>query len=317
MIQYAFMMALLLAVPSTVFGHGFLKLNRQQKFSRTIPAGNYSGITPIGNDRYAVVCDKSVDGFFVFHLELDSLTGKILHVENEGFRASGYKNRDQEDIVFHPASRTLYICGEADNEIYEYSLDGKRTRHRLHSADRFRHLSHDYGLEALCYDSESGRFYAMSEHPAAEDSLIRLTAFDEVGTIIRQWSYRLDATPKKHYGRSVCGVSALCALGEGRLLVLERTIRVPRIKIGSWVETRLYEIIPTDDALLSEQILEKRLICRFRTHMNLFRQNLANYEGMCVAKHEDGNSTILLLIADSQNQYHGLLRDWMRTVIIQ
>jgi len=51
-----------------------------------IPTGNYSGITPLGNSRYAVVSDKAVDdGFFIFHIEQDSLSGQITNVHFEGF----------------------------------------------------------------------------------------------------------------------------------------------------------------------------------------------------------------------------------------
>ena len=43
--------------------------HKQQKFPDAIPAGNYSGITWLGDDRYAVVSDKSADdGFFVFRI---------------------------------------------------------------------------------------------------------------------------------------------------------------------------------------------------------------------------------------------------------
>ena len=36
-----------------------IKENQQQQFFKTVPKGNYSGIVPIGNDRYAIVSDKS------------------------------------------------------------------------------------------------------------------------------------------------------------------------------------------------------------------------------------------------------------------
>ena len=49
--------------------------NRQCAFPHTIPAGNYSGITWLGGDLYAVVSDKSEeDGFFVFEIKLDIQT---------------------------------------------------------------------------------------------------------------------------------------------------------------------------------------------------------------------------------------------------
>ena len=110
--------------------------NRQQKFPKDIPAGNYSSITPIGNDRYAVVSDKSDDGFFVFHIDIDTVSGRILSVSNEGFRASGKPNRDQEGIAYQPYTHTLFISGEADNR-------------RRGGSCRYRHLS-------ACSDASEG-----------------------------------------------------------------------------------------------------------------------------------------------------------------
>ena len=44
-------------------------VNDQVAFPETVPPGNYSGITWIGGNVYAVVCDKSrSDGFFIFHI---------------------------------------------------------------------------------------------------------------------------------------------------------------------------------------------------------------------------------------------------------
>ena len=36
-----------------------VRVNKQHKFPKTVPAGNYSGITWLGGDRYAVANDKS------------------------------------------------------------------------------------------------------------------------------------------------------------------------------------------------------------------------------------------------------------------
>ena len=43
--------------------------NQQHTFPETIPPGNYSGITWLGGNKYAVVSDKSTtDGFFTLML---------------------------------------------------------------------------------------------------------------------------------------------------------------------------------------------------------------------------------------------------------
>ena len=63
-----------------------IRINPQHTFPLSVKAGNYSGITYLGNNEYLVVDDKSAsDGFHLFTIEIDSLTGNILHVSNQGF----------------------------------------------------------------------------------------------------------------------------------------------------------------------------------------------------------------------------------------
>ena len=56
-------------------------VNKQMSFGKNVPAGNYSGITGMGNGLYAVVSDKSeYDGYFVFNIDIDSISGEIINV---------------------------------------------------------------------------------------------------------------------------------------------------------------------------------------------------------------------------------------------
>ena len=40
---------------------------------------------------------------------------------NLGVRSSGLPNRDTEGIVFVPSDSSLFVSGEADNEVLEYN----------------------------------------------------------------------------------------------------------------------------------------------------------------------------------------------------
>lgn len=305
------MAALLLVVPLSVFSQT-AKLMRQQKFPKTVPAGNYSGITPLGDDRYAVVCDKSADGFYVLHIDIDTVKMRIRSIENEGYRESGRESRDQEGIASFPHARTLFISGEADNQVLEYTPDGSRTGRRLLMPEAFVRANHNYGLESLTYSTADRCFFTTTERPLDGDSLLRIQAFSDDLQPLGQYLYQLDAVKPKRSGTLLNGVSELCALDDGRLLVLERTLRVPRRKIGAYADCRLYVVRPDAPGML----MQKRQLCHVRTRMNLWRQNLANYEGLCVAKKLDDGRLILMMVADSQNQYRNLLRDWFRLVVV-
>ena len=269
-----------------------------QRFHKVLPAGNYSGIAVLDNNRYAVVSDKSEeDGFFVLRIDIDSIKGRILALENEGFRSCGLPGRDIEGICYRPSTNTVFISGEKDNEVYEYTLDGQRTGRQLDIPLIFKEADHNFGLESLTYDARRHLFYTTSERPLKGDSLLRIQTFDDNLKPGRFYLYRPDAPISRKYFH---GVSELCALDDGRLLVLERQIRVPRFKIGASTIIRLYEITPSDELLP-----EKRLLTEFRTRLTLLSRKFANYEGICQPA-----PNLLLLVADSQNRYKGFLRDW-------
>ena len=102
-------------------------VHEQVNFPEQIPAGGYSGITWLGEDRYAVVTDNAAhDGFFVFRIQIDSL-GCIVDVSNEGFRGNDDKGHDNEGVAWCPARGTVFISGETDNQVRELTLEGKAT----------------------------------------------------------------------------------------------------------------------------------------------------------------------------------------------
>ncbi len=279
-------------VPLSLFSQRF------QKFPREIPAGNYSGICAIGDDCYAVVSDKAdEDGFFVFKMQIDTLRGKIRKVENRGFRKSGLPNRDMEGVCYCPSSNSLFISGERDNEVFEYTLDGQRTGRRLALPEVFRRAESNYGLEALTYDRVRHLFFTTTEHPLKGDSVLRIQSFADNLLPAKQYFYRPDDPQGKVY---LHGVSELCALSDGRLLVVERQVYVPRLKIGAKSIVRVYAVYPGDSACL-----EKHLVKEIRTRLTLTKRKFANVEGMCEIA-----SGLWMMVADSQDQYKGVLRDW-------
>lgn len=107
-------------------------VNEQKSFSKNIPAGNYSGITRLKDDLYALVSDKSDrDGYFIFKIDVDSINGNILNIENKGFVASNVPNRDAEGIAYIPKRKTVLIVGESDDRIMEYDSVGTFTGREL------------------------------------------------------------------------------------------------------------------------------------------------------------------------------------------
>lgn len=305
-----------------------VRVNKQHKFPKTVPAGNYSGITWLGGDRYAVANDKSpTAGFHVMTILTDTKTGDIKDVKNEGFMTMSDKpNRDEEGICYVAPTNTVFVSSESDGQIIEYTLEGQQTGRKLNIPSEFTTTRSNCGFEALTYNASTHRFWTTTENTLKQDGA-KPNIKKKIANLLRLQSFGEDLQPKEQYwylsdssavesleGKSILGVSGLTALDNGQIIVLEREIRETPKYIGSFVHVKLYLVNPSLQN--PGDLLQKKLITEFRTHINLKNQNFANYEGICMGpKTEDGRQ-ILLMVADSQNQYKGWLRDWFKTIVI-
>lgn len=316
-----------------------------------IPPGDYSGLSHIRGNLYAVVSDKEKnDGFYPFTINIDSVTGRIIEAHRNVFVGSrptkmtinNYSARDGEDIVYHPSTDTYFIAGEGDQRIIEYSNEGKPTGRELRIPLEFslENIHPNYGFEALGYDSIRGIFWTTTEAALKKDSqtsegrmTLRIQSFGENLEPGKQYVYRTDA-PSGHpeNARQVFGVSAMTVLPDGRLLILERDFVIRKNHIRSYVKHKIYVIDPiasplavisADTAIrdISENhYLKKTLVAEFQTNLKIFDQSLANYEGMCLGPQLQDGRRVLLLINDSQHNYGNVLfhlKDYLKVILLK
>ena len=140
------------------------------------------------------------------------------------------------------------------------------------------------------------------------------------------YAYQMDQ-PSTHKKADiyVMGVSELCALPDGQLLVLEREAFIPKIKIGAFCKCKLYQINPLNSEEFSMKenfssdipFLKKRLLTEWKTGLSLSKRSFANYEGMCLGPMQEDGSQVIILLSDSQDQYAGVLKDWFKTIVIR
>ena len=316
----------------------FVSALSQQSFPGSVKAGNYSGITSISGNVYALVDDKSPnDGFYLFDIDIDSVSGNIKSVVQNDFRGNSNPNRDSEGIVYVPGSNTLFVSGEADMKILEYNLDGTLTGRSLVLPEVFKHPSDNYGFESLAYNRNTHLYWTTTESTLTTDgiqatstngaqNMLRLQSFGEDLKPLKQYAYLMDApTASSSASNYAMGVSEMTALDDGRLIVLEREFFVPPSKLGAYVNCKFYVVNPedgtpisdTDSLNMASPFLKKTELYENKTSLTLFSYHIANYEGMCLGpKLKDGSQT-LLLVSDSQNQYKGVLKDWLKVLIIK
>lgn len=303
-----------------------------------IKPANYSGITHIDSNLYAVIDDKSsAEGFYLFHIEMDLNTGKVLHIDSSPLihpanpdKASVYA--DCEDIVYVPATKTVFISHEATARVKEYTLDGQLTGRGLH-IPTFMNLDHQQdngGFEALAYNPKSQTFWLTTENSLKADSmvfdrggmphqLLRIVEFDKDLTSTHQYPYLMEEpqlhTEVKYYTH---GVPAMTALPDGRLLVMERELSIPPDYLGGKSQIRIFVVNPSNHKPATTP-LNKKEVASFTTHIKVGKLNYANYEGMCLGPTlTDGRQT-LLLINDSQagaGNFIYKLKDYIKVIIL-
>lgn len=309
-----------------------------------IRPANYSGISPLGGDRYAVVSDKEAqDGFFILTIRQDLQTGQVVSVEDQGFRGNPDavtgkwgSVRDCEGVAWCPQRGTVFISGEGDQKILEYGMDGHPTGSELQVPAEFAagKIIRNAGFEALTYDPVSSLFWTTTEFPLRADRDDRYSYGQHVGGRHRLQSFGTDMQPREQYlyqtdryelrqsGRYYChGISALCGLPDGRLVVMERELNVPRSYLGARTRTKLYVVSPEPAMKAGDgaEPLKKSLLCSFDTRLSLFKTAYANYEAMCLgARLADGRQTLLLLCDSQAGAGKGRrhLKDFIKVIVL-
>ena len=334
--------------------------NSQKAFPKTVAAGNYSGIAHLHDDIYAVVSDKSDSAlYFNFRIQVNPKTGELEQVENLGFtvRTDGTLNdgkpwQAQEKGFDHEAvvkvsDSSLVIASEGYCRLKEYpilptSADAVKigySQNLWESRWPSSEFYPNYNFESLAFDSVHQYLWTIPESTLRKDgqpatpqnglaNQLRLMRPDwgKLSRYMTTYAYQMDQ-PSTHKKADiyVMGVSELCALPDGQLLVLEREAFIPKIKIGAFCKCKLYLINPLNSEEFSMKekfssdtpFLKKRLLTEWKTGLSLSKRSFANYEGMCLGPMLEDGSQVVILLSDSQDQYAGVLKDWFKTIVIR
>ena len=354
------------AVAQQGYGIGWhvVKLGRQKAFPKTVPAGNYSGITHLYDDIYAVVSDKSDSAlYFRFKIQIDGESGELRRVENLGFTEyvdgsvknhlswQGDSHGFDHEAIARVSDSTLVVASEGKFWLKEFPIVKEGAIYAPKTAEQSKLWKHEwpssffypnYVFESLAYDSVHHVLWTIPESVLRRDGQpatpqnglannLRLMGFfkrdplnSERDSLV-SYAYQMDkpSTAKKAE-TYVMGVSELCALPDGQLLVLEREAFIPKIKVGAFCHCKLYLVNPLCESTfpLSESFtadtpfVRKRLLTEWETSLTVLGRSFANYEGMCLGPVLQNGSQVLILLSDSQDQYKGVLKDYFKTVIL-
>ena len=217
-----------------------------------------------------------------------------------------YPNYNFESLAFDPVHQYLWSIPEST-----FRKDGQPATPQNGLANRLRLMRLNWGK----MKEDSNKEEYSEQVNSKKDSRYMMT-----------YAYQMDQ-PSTHKKADiyVMGVSELCVLPDGQLLVLEREAFIPKIKIGAFCKCKLYLINPLNSEVFSMKekfssdtpFLKKRLLAEWKTGLSLSKRSFANYEGMCLGPMLEDGSQVVILLSDSQDQYAGVLKDWFKTIVIR
>lgn len=217
-----------------------------------------------------------------------------------------YPNYNFESLAFDSVHQYLWTIPEST-----LRKDGQPATPQNGLANQLRLMRLDWGK----MKEDSNKEEYSEQVSSKKDSRYMMT-----------YAYQMDQ-PSTHKKADiyVMGVSELCVLPDGQLLVLEREAFIPKIKIGAFCKCKLYLINPLNSEEFSMKekfssdtpFLKKRLLTEWKTGLSLSKRSFANYEGMCLGPKLEDGSQVIILLSDSQDQYAGVLKDWFKTIVIR
>lgn len=298
-----------------------------------IPLVGLSGITWLGDDAWAAAMDNS-DKMVTLSIELDD-DGQPAGTKRVAVVKASARH-DYEDIAPCPPAlqqriarrlekrgeaapgTCVLVCEEDTPAVRGLSLSDGRLLGAVPLPEIAKTCRPNRGLEALAVDPDGLRVWTANEEALAADgsaarrgigTLVRLmeitlptdaAAGDAAARADRQFAYRVDPPHEMVTvldGELLSGVVALVALGEGRLLVLERSAG----KGLPPFENRIYlvDTAAANDATLPATPAEKRPEGVVAKQL-LWKDSLGcNMEGLAVGPRLADGGRALVGIADN------------------
>ncbi|MDO5317642.1 MAG: esterase-like activity of phytase family protein [bacterium] len=271
-----------------------------------------SGLTYAGGNTFWTIEEKS-GALIELKIEIDTGTGSITDVR-EVHRATALGG-NFEGIAFDPLLPKLWICEEEGNTIRAFDLEKGRISDVV-EVPTMRSARSNRGLEALSISSYGLDMWACNENELPVDSsaspgaseVVRLVHFTRATAsapwkMADQWVYRpeqpISLDPRRQR-KLRNGVSSLCLMENGDLLILERETDKLRPARG---RSRIYRIDRTGATEVSGHAsLASVDYVPVRKH--LLYDGVARhvqYEGLTLGPRLADGSRVAILVSDASD----------------
>jgi hypothetical protein len=260
-----------------------------------------SGLAWCKGDLYYAVSDRA-QALVPLRLTIDPATGMITAGKLEPPVAVKTAFSDFEDIVCDAAGERVFISAEGPPGIAGFTLAGKPLP-PVKLPPVFLTARSNLSMEALTRDAATGHVWTANEDTLPGDGevssrkeggLVRLQEFDAKWQPLRQFAWRTETSGLRVHG-SGTGVSGLCLLPDGSLLVMERVLA------GLIMEVRISLAVFEGATDTSRMPALAGVAFTPAQKVPIFKKitGFTNYEGIAAGPLLKDGSRSLVLVADS------------------
>lgn len=293
--------------------------------SRTEGVG-LSGLAWRGGDQYYAVNDRGGE-LYAMTIAIDRRTGYVTSCEL-GPKVVLAGRKDLESVVWDAARGCVWASDEGDGSVCAFDPVTGTHLCDLHLPEVYTAVRSNFAIEALalrasghelwmCNEEALSRTAAISRHGAPVEDGPRATAAH--GSHVRlqrfvretpaadwrpngQWAYEVDPLGGRVdiFNKARSGVSELCALPDGTLLVLEREFSLK--KLCPLFRCRIYQVdwsAATDVSNLPSLVDETAYQKVRKTLVFERLTGFTMYESLCPGPTLDDGSQVLVLVADA------------------
>ena len=283
-------------------------------------SANLSAVAWVSNSTYVAVTDwNSV--MWELDLPYNPETGRIRSCEMKRI-CSPELTVDVEGLALDPLDGSVWIADERAGTIRQHSLKtGKARSGIVDMPESLKGFRRDSGFESLSMSKDGLSMWTCTEEALKSDGPratrvdgtdVRLSRFrraseEKAWRMDGQWVYRTDpiaggpwySKKKKNLSRS--GISELCVLDDGTVLVLEREFSVvllPRLRC------RIYEtdMSPARNVIGWKGLSGLKDSERVKKRLLYETAGFSMYEGMCVGPRLADGSRMIVLVSDADKK---------------
>jgi len=278
------------------------KVDGQEAFAlKSDAVTDLSALVWIRGSSFYAVSDHS-NALVPLTLKIDPATGRIASGEIGTPIPVPADESDFEGLTYVSASKAFYISAETGNAVLRFVPGQPRAIPQPVPAI-FAQARNNLSLESLTWNDTAQRFWIANEEALLPDgpvssasagTLVRLQQFDAAFHPTVQYAWRTEPASMR-FGGAGNGVSDLCLLPNGRLLVLERGFA----GIGLQLRLFLADFQGATDTTRLPSLQGANCLPVKKTLLFQQPTGFVNFEGLALGPKLADGSYSLLVIADS------------------